>query len=85
MDLLQQRHQSAVALETLDNLDVLGGQYKVKDLEVGLDAFLGHRLGNNDVGALDLVTDQDLSRGLLQLGCQLLDLVIKYRFKIITY
>jgi len=76
LDLLEQGHQATIALEALDGFNFFGRQFKVEDLEVGLDATLGNRLGDDNVGTLNLVTNEDLSRSLVLLGSNILNLQI---------
>lgn len=68
VNLLKKRHQTSIALESLDDLYFLGRQLEVENFKVCFDAVLGHRLRNNDVVALDLVTDENLA-GCLTLLC----------------
>lgn len=74
INLLKQWHQTSIALESLDDLNLLGCQLEIENLEVWFDAVLGHRLGNNNVVALDLVTDKNLSGCLILLSGNFLNL-----------
>lgn len=75
INLLKQWHQTSIALESLDDCYFVGRKLEIENIKVWFDAVLGHRLWNNDVVALDLVTDENLADCLTLLCGEFLNLL----------
>lgn len=54
---------ATIAFKSVDLFNVIITQFKVKDIEVRGNAIFGNRFWNNDVATLDLIANQNLSRG----------------------